>query len=192
MDSSATAGTGGKAAFPDIPCKKATGCIEGDAQLALHCKGPDNGTGVTSWDASFSAQTPTLGGACVYHAAAAELSLSFSDVDLVWPFKGGGSAHLGNNSNLARSFSVDGHGAQADPAGLTVVNTSVPCSKGCEIDVLPEGRPLGAPGEWVTYRFVVTCHEPLGIDDTSACVRCTMDPQSFTVDAACYFPPAGA
>jgi hypothetical protein len=158
----------------------------------LHCRQPDGASGGTSWDASFSAQTPAQKGVCVYRPDPGELYLSFTDVDLLWPFAGGESSHLENNPNQAQSLSILGHGALGDSAGTTSVGSSSTCSKGCEVDVLPKGSPLGAPGEWVTYRFVVTCHEPLGSGSEPQCTKCMMDPQSFTVDAACYFPPAGA
>ena len=157
----------------------------------LHCTQPDSGSGVTTWDASFSALTPVQKGVCFYYPGPGELYLAFTDVDLLWPFAGGESSHLENNPNQAQSLSILAHGGPGDSAGMTSVGSSFTCSKGCEVDVLPKGRPLGAPGEWVTYRFVVTCHDPLGSGSGPKCTRCTMDPQSFTVDAACYFPPAG-
>ena len=83
---------------------------------------------------------------------------------------------------------VTAAGYRGDSSGFTTVGTAGTCSPGCTLDVLPHDRPVGAIGEWVTYRFVVTCPGPLA-DGYVPCAQCTMSPNTFTVDAACYFQP---
>jgi hypothetical protein len=188
---------GGGGAFSDVPCQSQNGCLVGDAELTLHCAAPDDGSGVTTWDAVVSAHAGGTGqdGGCGV-AADGQFWLAFGNVNesyvSLWlpSFTGGGPYHLGGETALGQSdeLSVAAQGYRGDPSGLTHVGTKDTCSQGCELAVLPGDQPLGSIGEWVTYRFVVTCNNPLGTG-VVPCGQCTMSPATFTVDAACYFPP---
>ena len=191
-------GGAGGAPLSDVPCQSQLGCVVADAELALHCTGPDDGSGVTTWDSVVSAHAVGTGqdGSCDV-AAAGYIGLAFGDVNegsiqIELPsFAGGGHYHLGGDSSVGESheLEVNAKGYRGDPSGGTAVGTADTCSQGCELDVLPHDRPLGAIGEWVSYRFVVTCSNPLGTGEIP-CGQCTMTPGTVTMDAACYFQPA--
>jgi hypothetical protein len=195
--SSSTTGAGGTD-VADLACESTSGCVRGDVALALHCTAPDDGSGVTTWDSVVSQHPKGTGedGVCFFLAPNV-LGLGFggageSNLQLaVLAFTGGGEYHLGaSTSSSDQELSIHGEGYRGDPALQTYTNVSQQCSsQGCELDVLPHGRPVPIAGEWATYRFVVTCAYGIG-NVNNECGTCLMEPESFTMDAACYMPPA--
>ena len=198
-DQSATAT--GDSQVSDIPCDNQNGCLRGDVEFDLKCAAPDDGSGVTSWNATFSASAGP-GGSCVVTSSTAEanteerirtLVVGFGDVNYsaiaLWvkSFSGGGSYTLRGNSSTGEGeqLNVNAKGYRDMPDGTTDADTLDTCSPGCVLDVLPPDREP-VEGDWVTYRFVVSCEQPLGLDD---CGQCVMSPTSFTLDAACYIAP---
>jgi hypothetical protein len=163
--------------------------VRGDVDFVLECTAPDDGTGVTEWTSTV-AQSPVVSGNC-YTPADGFLALTVGSDDsstvqlYVYGFTGGGSYHLGTKDG-GEQLNVHAKGGRTDPAGVTDADTYEMCSPGCDLDVLPHGREP-VPNDWVTYRFIVTCDSPLGTDD-AGCGLCTMVPNSFQIEAACFFP----
>lgn len=188
--SGSSSGGGGAEPIEDIPCQDKLGCAKGDAQLKLHCTAPDDGSGVTTWDVTAVAGLATMTGRCYYQPDAGQLRLVSGDSDTLVAFTGGGSYPLGLDSHGTRELSILGHGKRGNSSNGTLATSTTPCSAGCVMDVLPKDRPLGGPDTWTTYRFVITCHDPLA-ELSSGCGQCTLAPSSYTIDAACYVPPKG-
>ena len=182
-DSAGNAG-GGSTHITSVPCDSEFGCVRADVAFDLQCTAPDDGSGVTSWIANVA---PEAAGGCALSSGALALSIgdvNASSVTLVFPFSGGGIYHLGALGG-GEQLNIHGQGFRGDPNGITDADTNEPCSAGCELDVLPHGQML-VVNDWVTYRFVVTCADPLGMDD---CGQCTMAPSSFQMEAACFSAP---
>jgi hypothetical protein len=190
------AGAGGTP-FQDIPCSLEEGCIVADLDLTFQCTAPDDGSGVTEWQATIARvlQGGAVDGFCQVNDSYGPNTLFLDAGGQVRitkvPFMGAGSYHLGGDAMLGfEEFNVQATGYRGNPSQFTYANSLDTCSMGCTLEVSPAGHGLAAVGEWMTYRFVVTCEGPLGTEGAvPSCGQCTMQPNSVIVDAACFFPP---
>lgn len=172
-----------------MPCSDPHGCVAGQVQLELECDA-QVGDQPVSWSSHVEVVADEVStGSCILDSVGLNIYLVNEPARigfLIPGFIGGGTYHLGGNAKIGEAEYLNIHalGTATSSSQITDADTSDLCSEGCDLEVSPTAR-VPVTGDWTSYRFTVTCVNPLGTDDVP-CGHCELNPSSFTFDAACY------